>query len=796
MRYTLALLLCVTISAIILAFWVYTANQDSDDPFRQPSMRTTAQAFTQPSQTNDKMRMNAIAYIQNETWKTDGAPLAPSSLLQEHVRHLGKAQSQSIPWLLDARRSVDSGEMAEAANVMIEGLKCDRAYLSFLSDDIDSVAFGLVNQLIASENHDLARDLISACSVASGDPVAYMRGLLSRLPEESIRSLWEGDPHVTLARFDSDQYLNGMWLMADFQDRETLEWSLDPETGLKEKGSVRIDTGASGRDGETVVGWRDHPQLRLSPGEASIRLYVRPERPEPLEALLSCRGQFGNGKWFGAVLRMPVPKLNADGWLCFDTATIGADLFDAAIEAYGWDNPWVMDEINPEALQKTQLFLANIGISIMPGTGNRYWVDRAELIIPYGSWERQPRIAHPKRFMHAWRPSQQVATQEEATDEQLEQMAELQAMGYIGAVSAAPDVSGVTIHTEGKAHPGVNFIVDGSTDELKLMDMSGHMLHTWRPQPDDPAWPAEDIPMAVREGIEFRRAHLYPNGDVLAIYASRFIIRLDKDSNIRWVKAGGYHHDLRIMDDGTIYVLYREWESVPLANYGDSTLVDYVMIMDEDGNELRRVSVLKALERSHHAPKLARLNYRGDILHTNSIQVMDGQLADRIPAFKKGNVLVCIPTADMIAVIDMETETVTWALNGMWTFPHDPKLLPNDNMLIFDNAGPAWHWILPKASRIVEFDPITQEVVWEYTGSRERPFYSGVCGAAWLLPNDNVLISETITGRVLEVTRGKEIVWEYINTERSGDNDELIGVIHELIRYPIDYADAWLERAQ
>jgi len=158
-------------------------------------------------------------------------------------------------------------------------------------------------------------------------------------------------------------------------------------------------------------------------------------------------------------------------------------------------------------------------------------------------------------------------------------------------------------------------------------------------------------------------------------------------------------------------------------------------------------------------------------------------------------VLVCIPRADMIAVIDMETGTVVWALNGMWSYPHDPKLLPNGNMMIFDNSGPAWHWIQPRASRVAEFNPITQEVAWEYTGSRERPFYSGVCGAAWRLPNDNVLITETVKGRVIEVTRDKEIVWEYINTEREENNGDLIGVINELIRYPLDYADAWLERS-
>ncbi|MEM1368377.1 MAG: arylsulfotransferase family protein [Cyanobacteria bacterium P01_H01_bin.15] len=63
----------------------------------------------------------------------------------------------------------------------------------------------------------------------------------------------------------------------------------------------------------------------------------------------------------------------------------------------------------------------------------------------------------------------------------------------------------------------------------------------------------------------------------------------------------------------------------------------------------------------------------------------------------------------------------------------------------------------------MEFDPRSQEIVWEYTGTAERPFYSQFRGRQQPLPNGNVLITESTGGRMLEVTREGEIVWEYAN---------------------------------
>jgi len=61
------------------------------------------------------------------------------------------------------------------------------------------------------------------------------------------------------------------------------------------------------------------------------------------------------------------------------------------------------------------------------------------------------------------------------------------------------------------------------------------------------------------------------------------------------------------------------------------------------------------------------------------------------------------------------------------------------------------------------------------------------------LPNDNILISETSGGRAFEVTREKEIVWEYLNPNRGGEDNALIAVIFEVTRFPNAYVEDWLD---
>jgi hypothetical protein len=70
-------------------------------------------------------------------------------------------------------------------------------------------------------------------------------------------------------------------------------------------------------------------------------------------------------------------------------------------------------------------------------------------------------------------------------------------------------------------------------------------------------------------------------------------------------------------------------------------------------------------------------------------------------------------------------------------------------------------------SRVLEIDPHSKEIVWQYDGSASgRPlwsFLSSFLSSARRLPNGNTIICEGMYGRIFQVTNDGRIVWEYIN---------------------------------
>lgn len=100
----------------------------------------------------------------------------------------------------------------------------------------------------------------------------------------------------------------------------------------------------------------------------------------------------------------------------------------------------------------------------------------------------------------------------------------------------------------------------------------------------------------------------------------------------------------------------------------------------------------------------------------------------------------------MLAVLDLAQAEVVWALQGSFAKQHDPQVLADGTLLLFDNAG------LGKHSRLLQLDPATGETIWEYRGDPDGGFRPGCCGTADRLPNGNTLINETDAGRAFEVT--------------------------------------------
>jgi len=192
----------------------------------------------------------------------------------------------------------------------------------------------------------------------------------------------------------------------------------------------------------------------------------------------------------------------------------------------------------------------------------------------------------------------------------------------------------------------------------------------------------------------------------------------------------------------------------------------------------------------------------GDWLHINSLSVLGpNRHFDAGDArFHPDNLIWDAREANIIAIVDKHTGKIVWKLGprydgndaerklGWIIGQHHAHLIPKGlpgggNLLVFDNGGWAGYGApTPTApnglktaqrdhSRVLEIDPVTLEIVWQYTPKEAgfvvpldaARFYSPFISSAQRLPNGNTLITEGSDGRIFEVTPEHQLVWEYIS---------------------------------
>jgi hypothetical protein len=324
--------------------------------------------------------------------------------------------------------------------------------------------------------------------------------------------------------------------------------------------------------------------------------------------------------------------------------------------------------------------------------------------------------------------------------------------------------------------------------------MEGTILHEWE-IPFDKVWP-NSLPFYTKnEHKEFiRRAHLFPNGDLLAIFEYIGLVKLDKQSNILWSHLGQNHHDLAIYENGDILTLGREIlevpeirERYPNSSYRYPIQDDQIIILNSYGKEKRRISILESFYKSNFASFLSSASGGGDIFHANSIQIINKSITNQFSNFNTGDFLISLRNMNTIVIIDSVEGIVKWALSGMWCKQHKAIFLSNGNILLFDNLGGNVNSFFElNQSRVIEFKPHTQEIVWQYNGTINDPFFTHWLGYNQRLKNGNTLITESDQGRIFEVLPNNTIVWEYVNPYRTGKNNELIATIMSAVRVDPD----------
>jgi Arylsulfotransferase (ASST) len=327
--------------------------------------------------------------------------------------------------------------------------------------------------------------------------------------------------------------------------------------------------------------------------------------------------------------------------------------------------------------------------------------------------------------------------------------------------------TGLTHHMPSASVKGYTLVTPMGSDASYLLDMDGQIVHRWRLA-------------GLRQAVY---AQLLPNGRLLAMgtdaatpvppplppheippfkqhvrriggNANR-LVEYDWAGQELWRYENEYiHHDfVRLPNGNTVLTEFTELEpgfartiqgGMPVEL--PHLVADDFVEVDSNGKEVRRVHLWQVLDPA--ADPRCPIERQAEWTHVNSLDVT--------PA---GDILFSARMISRIGLVSPAGE-LTWKYGGDLGHQHHATYLPDGNVQVFDNGN---HRVGQPRSAVVEIDPKTSSVVWQYTANPEEQFYSAHISGAHRLPGNNVLVCEGRTGRLFEITRRGEVVWEWIS---------------------------------
>ena len=356
---------------------------------------------------------------------------------------------------------------------------------------------------------------------------------------------------------------------------------------------------------------------------------------------------------------------------------------------------------------------------------------------------------------------------------------------------------GVTVHDAEHCYEGYTLFCESyedpsqsadGTGKIYLIDMDGEVAHRW------------EVETALQSF-----ARLLPNGNLVYPTRDRSDIseaglrELDPESDVVWSYHCRVDHDFQVRDDGRLLIHTIRDDTVPEIG-PELKRNPYIVEIDREKtlhwewageDHLDEIRELLSEEEWAFVERRIEEEYSFDWAHNNTLQLVppnetyEAEKARDGPVrFEPGNIVFSYRSVDVIGVIDYPSGEIVWAwgpseLDGQ----HLPHVLENGNLLIFDN-GTERGW-----SRVIELDPLTEEIVWEYTGDPREEFYSKFISGAQRLPNGNTLICEGMDRHLFEVTPDCEVVWDYVSPF---DDEASLRNVYRCQRYSPEYVEPLL----
>jgi hypothetical protein len=382
----------------------------------------------------------------------------------------------------------------------------------------------------------------------------------------------------------------------------------------------------------------------------------------------------------------------------------------------------------------------------------------------------------------------------------------IKSLPYMASAEGVGNSSeGVVYYDIDRSYSGYNLITSTEGCRAHLIDMDGVIVHTWNctgEKVDDvirhydrdiPSyiirklseiinrWDIEYIINKAESVIAHGRlsdqptymhvAKIFDGCSLAAITTSGRLVVLDKDSKVLIDRMVHAHHDLEILEDKGIMSLTYALDKIEYKGASEYAVTSNITIYDAEGKTRNKIHLLPLFNhRITDAMRMEVIMRKENksigspypLLYPNSLQILDQDIKGLAP---KGSILLSLRDIDTVAIIDDSGDRVLWEYHEGLDHQHHATLLENGNIILFDNGYGRGY------SRIIEVDPRNNETVWEYMGSPTETFFSKERGSVQRLRNGNTLITESDRGRVFEITKEGEIVWEYHTPIVKGEHE-------------------------
>ena len=375
-------------------------------------------------------------------------------------------------------------------------------------------------------------------------------------------------------------------------------------------------------------------------------------------------------------------------------------------------------------------------------------------------------------------------------------MSALLFMGQAGAYEILNGPSQLIQYNASKAYEGYTLLTHGADKKSYLIDMVGNVVHTWDHSPRTPG-----LNCVLLENGNLLGGYRLPPKEVGKVFLplggrTGGLVELDWDGNVVWQfelssDTEILHHDFVRLPNGN--TLTNSWEHIPYdeaikaGRREDQTtrlgvVSDVIYEINPEGKivwkwrawDHRGTNSKVKLDINFITYVLPEYPHENqDWTHFNAVDY--DPVSDRILVssrefgefyiidHKNGDILY--RWGNPSAYSNGDPPTFSTQGDQKLFGPHDahfikPGLPGEGNIMIFNNG---WGRSPITYSSIVEMNPETGDILWEYKSKAETSFAAHHVSGAQRLPNGNTLICSGIAGHLFEATSKGEIVWEYIN---------------------------------